>query len=78
MAGINFTNEQEHYSKPLKAKSCGYTLLSAVFELEEVIDIVERLTHATEDDVFQYGCEPSEDEDVIDGKRLLDALKNCR
>ena len=55
-----------------------YTLLSAVFELEEVIDIVERLIHATEDDVSQYGGEPSEDEDVIDGKRLLDALKNCR
>ena len=55
-----------------------YTLLSAVFGLEEVIDIVERLIHATEDDVFQYGGEPSEDEDVIDGKKLLTALKNCR
>ncbi len=55
-----------------------YTLLSAVFDLEEVIDIVERLIHATEDDVYQYGGEPSEDEDVIDGKKLLTALINCR
>lgn len=55
-----------------------YTLLSAVFCLEEVIDIVERLLHATEDDVFQYGGEPSENEDVIDGRKLLEALKACR
>lgn len=55
-----------------------YALLSAVFSLEEVIDIVERLIHATVDDVSQYGGDPSEDEDVIDGKKLLTALKNCR
>ena len=29
MAGINFINEQE-YSRPLKVKSCGYTLLGVV------------------------------------------------
>ena len=46
--------------------------------LTEIIDIVERLILATEDDLFQYGINPEECEDLTDGYKLLTYLKNCR
>lgn len=41
MAEINFINENE-YSRPLKAKSCGYTLLGVV-TTEEIVSIDKRI-----------------------------------
>ena len=52
-------------------------LLAAGFTINKTIDIVERLIAATEDDCFQYGCDAETDEDVIDGRKLLEALKAC-
>jgi hypothetical protein len=43
-------------------------------DLKQKINIVERLIAATEDDVAQYGGDPSKDEDLIDGKKLLKEL----
>jgi len=63
--------------KNLKKYDC-YTLLSDVFELEEVIDIVERLVLCTEENLDEYGIDPLKDEDSIDGRKLLNVLKNCR
>lgn len=46
-----------------------------IITLNEAIDIVDRLLSLAKDDVCQYGGEPKEDEDVIDGERLLEQLR---
>ena len=44
---------------------------------KNAIDVVERLIAAAEDNCFQYGCDAETDADVIDGRKLLEALKTC-
>lgn len=65
--------ETSNDSKPMAYDA----LLAAGFTIDKTIDIVERLIAATEDDCFQYGCDAEIDEDVIDGRKLLEALKAC-
>ena len=47
------------------------------FTIDQIIDVVERLIAAAEDNCFQYGCDAETDADVIDGRKLLEALKTC-